>query len=85
MKKIAIISTLILTTAVVFISCDSKRQPGKVYMPDMAYSRAFETYAVHDSTKFTTDLSEVGYKIYYNSQPVNGTIKRGELFPFATD
>src|SRR5882672_10528098 len=49
MKKIAIISTLILTTAVVFISCDSKREPGKVYMPDMAYSRAYETYAQRDT------------------------------------
>ncbi|MFM2326843.1 MAG: hypothetical protein RIR31_1045 [Bacteroidota bacterium] len=82
MKKIAIISTLILTTAVVFISCDSKRQPGKVYMPDMAYSRAYESYALRDSTKFTMDLSDAGHKIFYNSQPVNGTIKRGELFPF---
>jgi hypothetical protein len=82
MKKIAIISTLILTTAVVFISCDSKRQPGKVYMPDMAYSRAYESYALRDSTKFSMDLSDAGHKIFYNSQPVNGTIKRGELFPF---
>jgi hypothetical protein len=82
MKKIAIISTLILTTAVVFISCDSKRQPGKVYMPDMAYSRAYESYALRDSTKFSMDLSDAGHKIFYNNQPVNGTIKRGELFPF---
>jgi mono/diheme cytochrome c family protein len=28
------------------------------------------------------DLSDAGHKIFYNSQPVNGTIKRGELFPF---
>ncbi|MGF2411304.1 c-type cytochrome [Ferruginibacter sp.] len=82
MKKIAIISTLILTTTVVFISCDSKRQPGKIYMPDMTYSRAYETYAVHDSTKFTTDPSDASHKIYYNNQPVNGTVKRGDLFPF---
>ena len=74
MKKIAIISTLILTTAVVFISCDSKRQPGKVYMPDMAYSRAYESYALRDSTKFSMDLSDAGHKIFYNNQPVNGTI-----------
>ena len=82
MKKIAIISTLIITTAVVFISCDSKRQPGKIYMPDMAYSRAYETYALRDSTIFTMDASDANYKIFYNSQPVNGTIKRGELFPY---
>lgn len=82
MKKIAIISTLILTTTVVLLSCDSKRKPGKVYMPDMAYSRAYETYAVHDSTKFTTDFSDAGHKIYYNSLPVNGTVKRGDLFAY---
>jgi len=82
MKKIAIISTLILTTAVVFIGCDSKREPGKVYMPDMAYSRAYETYALRDSTKFSLDAADAGHKIYYSGQPVPGTIKRGELFPF---
>jgi mono/diheme cytochrome c family protein len=81
MKKIAIISTLILTTAVVFISCDSKRQPGKVYMPDMAYSRAYETYALRDSATFSLYAEDAGHKIYYNGQPVPGTIKRGELFP----
>ncbi|GAB2839252.1 c-type cytochrome [Ferruginibacter profundus] len=82
MKKIAIISTLILTTAVVFISCDSKREPGKVYMPDMAYSRAYETYAVRDSAKFSMEQADAGHKIYYTGQPVMGTVKRGELFPF---
>ncbi|MGC4101162.1 c-type cytochrome [Ferruginibacter sp.] len=82
MKKIAIISALILTTTVVFISCDSKRQPGKVYMPDMAYSRAYESYALRDSAKFSMNAGDAGHKIFYNAQPVNGTIKRGELFPF---
>ncbi|MGG9962159.1 c-type cytochrome [Ferruginibacter sp. SUN106] len=82
MKKIAIISTLILTTAVVFISCDSKREPGKVYMPDMAYSRAYETYAMRDSAKFSMEKADAGHKIYYTGQPVMGTVKRGELFPF---
>ena len=82
MKKIAIISTLIITTAVVLISCDSKRQPGKIYMPDMTYSRAYETYALRDSTIFTMDAAEAGHKIYYNGQSVNGSMKRGELAPY---
>ena len=82
MKKIAIISTLIITTAVVLISCDSKRQPGKIYMPDMTYSRAYETYALRDSTIFTMDAAEAGHKIYYNGQTVNGSMKRGELAPY---
>ena len=82
MKKTVIISALILTTVVAMVSCDSKREPGKVYMPDMAYSRAYETYALHDSTIFTTDPAQAGHKIFYNSLPVNGTMRRGELPPY---
>jgi mono/diheme cytochrome c family protein len=79
MKKIAVIPALILAAAVAFVSCDSKRQPGKVYMPDMAYSRAYETYALRDSTKFSMDKADAGHKIYYDGQPVPGTMGRGEL------
>ena len=82
MKKIIMISALILATAVVFISCDSKRQPGKIYMPDMAYSRAYETYAERDSSIFTMNPADRGNKIFYNNLSPAGTIKRGELFPF---
>ena len=82
MKKIAIIATLILSMAVVFISCDNKRQPGKIYIPDMAYSRAYETYASRDSSTFTADPTDLGHRIFFNNLPAAGTIKRGELFPF---
>ena len=82
MKKLAIIATLILSTATVFIGCKDKRDPGRVYMPDMAYSRGYETYASRDSAVFTTDPNDVGHKIFYNTLPSAGTIKRGELFPF---
>lgn len=82
MKKIATIATLILSTAVVFISCKDKRDPGRVYMPDMAYSRGYETYAQRDSAIFTTDPNNAGHKIFYNNLPPAGTIKRGDLFPF---
>ena len=45
MKKLSII--FVLVAGIVFISCsDVKRNPGAIYMPDMAYSRAYETYAV---------------------------------------
>jgi mono/diheme cytochrome c family protein len=44
-------------------------------MPDMAYSRALETYTNLDT------LKKQG--INYNALPVPGTIKRGEMFPFA--
>lgn len=82
MKKAAIIATLIMSMAVVFIGCKDKRSPGSVYMPDMAYSRGYETYATRDSALFTTDPNDAGHKIFYNTLPPEGTIKRGELFPF---
>jgi len=52
-------------------------------MPDMAYSRAYETYAQRDDSVFTMDVANIGKRIFYNNLPVAGTIKRGELFPFA--
>jgi mono/diheme cytochrome c family protein len=51
-------------------------------MPDMTYSRAYETYAERDSAIFTNDATNKGGKIFYNNVPVSGTIKRGELFPY---
>ena len=55
------------------ISCRDKREPGRVYMPDMAYSRAYETYAQNN-------LKQDG--IDYINYPVDGTIRRGDLFPY---
>lgn len=73
MKKLSIIVVLVL--AIVAWSCsDTSRDPGKAYMPDMAYSRAVESYTPLDTFK--------ALGINYNAQPVPGTIKRGELFPF---
>jgi mono/diheme cytochrome c family protein len=81
MKKIVMISTLILTIVVVLISCDGpRREPGRIYMPDMAYSRAYETYAQLDSNVFG-DRS-ASHKIFYNASPVSGSVKRGELFSY---
>ena len=85
MKKKLIIASFILTTLVVLISCNSKREPGRIYMPDMVYSRAYETYAEHDSALFIDDMrdpADWGHKIFYNSKPVTGTIRRGDLFPY---
>ena len=83
MKKIVTFSIIILAMSIAFFSCDSKREPGKIYMPDMAYSRAYETYAERDSSKFTSDPAmKGGNKIYYDNNPVKGTIKRGEMFPY---
>jgi mono/diheme cytochrome c family protein len=48
-------------------------------MPDMAYSRAYETYASTDN------LKEKG--IYYDATPVAGTVARGDLgaYPYKND
>jgi mono/diheme cytochrome c family protein len=79
---------LFITTGLVFAGCsDVRRNPGRAYVPDMTYSRAYETYAALDSDKFTSDVKELGRKIFYNHLPVAGTIARGEqmAFPLAMD
>jgi mono/diheme cytochrome c family protein len=79
MKKILVIAFLIVSIA----GCsDVKRTPGAVYMPDMAYSRAIETFSELDSTQFSTDSNHTDDRIFYNSLPVAGTIARGEELPF---
>ena len=82
MKKFVIITGLLFSAATIFVSCDSKRQPGKIYMPDMAYSRTIESYAELDSTVYTTDVNNKGHKIYFNASPVSGSIKMGEIFAY---
>jgi mono/diheme cytochrome c family protein len=64
-----------LAAVVALTSCsDVKRTPGSIYMPDMVYSRAYETYADH------SNLAAKG--INYNNMPVAGTIARGHEMPF---
>lgn len=71
-----------MSAATVFVGCKDKRDPGRAYMPDMAYSRGYETYATRDTAIFTEDPNDAGHKIFYNNLSPNGTVKRGELFPF---
>ncbi|MDQ2719248.1 MAG: cytochrome c [Bacteroidota bacterium] len=75
MKKTRILLSFIILTGLVILaeSCDSKREPGKTYMPDMAYSRAYEAYAPNNLSQ-----ENVSYIPY----PVEGTIRRGDLFPY---
>ena len=81
MKGIYIFLSVAFVTTI--ISCNEiKRKPSNVYMPDMAYSRAYETYADRDSSIFTSDENDRGSKIFYNNRPVAGTLARGEEMPF---
>lgn len=73
MKKLTIISFVAIITLVIAVGCSNvKREPGKVYMPDMADSRAYETYS-------SSPIFEDGQT---NREPVAGTVKRGNVFPF---
>lgn len=73
MKKISIIT--VFSFAAFVIGCsDVQRDPSRAYMPDMANSRAYETYADH------SNLASKG--INYNNQPVAGTVDRGEELPY---
>jgi mono/diheme cytochrome c family protein len=60
--------------ALVFPSCDrDKNNPGYDYFPDMAYSKAYETYAPNPNFKDGKTLQA----------PVEGTISReAELYPY---
>lgn len=70
-----ILTITFLAAVVALTSCsDVKRKPGAIYMPDMAYSRAYETYADH------SNLKEKG--INYDGKPVEGSIARGMEMPF---
>ncbi len=81
MKRLSIIFLSVACLAVV--SCDDvRRKPGTVYMPDMAYSRGYETYLERDSSDFTTDPAKAGAKIFYANRPVIGTVMRGEDVTF---
>jgi mono/diheme cytochrome c family protein len=66
---------------IAMVSCNKvRRSPGRAYMPDMYYSRAYETYAS------TENLQQHG--IHYTALPVKGTIARGDMldiYPYAND
>ena len=79
MKKIGIITVVL--TLVLATSCNKvRRSPGRAYMPDMAYSRAYETYASTEALK--------NGGVNYNAMPVAGTIARGDMtwqYPYKND
>jgi len=81
MNKLSVISIFIAGIAAVGCN-DVKREPGDIYMPDMTYSRAYETYIERDTGIFTADAGRKEDMVFYNSRPVAGTIFRGEDISF---
>lgn len=72
MKKISVISSLVVAITLAVVSCGDNKKPGKTYMPDMAYSRAYETYS--ENPLFADGQT--------NRTPVAGTITKDEVLPF---
>lgn len=71
-KSIIYILFVAVTTSV--ISCSEySRKPGRVYAPDMFYSKAVDYY--NDTLKISHEHG------MYNKMPVNGTIAREQALP----
>lgn len=72
MKRSTIVFFGLAALVIAAAGCsDVKRTPGTVYMPDMAYSRAYETYSTNPV--FADGRTSQG--------PVAGTVKRGDDYP----
>jgi len=65
--------------AATFAACnsgDTRRNPGKTYVPDMTYSVAYDAYTETDSAIFNGHTSR-----FVSQPPVSGTIARGHALP----
>jgi mono/diheme cytochrome c family protein len=81
MKRI-LIAAGVFSLALGFVSCGGAKgdDPGRAYMPDMYYSRAYETYGYNDVEGEFDSLKTRG--IRYNGMPVPGTVARGEMISY---
>jgi mono/diheme cytochrome c family protein len=77
MKKFAIAAGF-LAISFGFVGCGGAHgdDPGHSYMPDMYYSRAYESYGYNNVGGERDSLKARG--IFYNAMPVAGTVARGE-------
>ena len=66
--------TIGIIFSILYTGCRSRESTGRIYMPDMAYSRALETYSSTENLKDSN--------IYYTGLPVTGTIARGDSAPY---
>lgn len=72
-KTLFIVSGIVMVVA---ISCDRpRRNAGHAYMPDMVYSKAYETYAPVQERLDTEDST---LHAHFTGLPVIGTIARGD-------
>jgi len=78
-KLLAITGFLALGTGMISCGGANGNDPGQTYMPDMWYSRAYETYNYNMDEK-DHDLKSRG--AHYNGMPVSGTMARGDAFSF---
>jgi mono/diheme cytochrome c family protein len=72
----------IFSMALGLVSCGGAKgdNPGHAYMPDMYYSRAYETYGYNDVEGELDSLK--ARRIFYNGMPVPGTVARGEMVSY---
>jgi mono/diheme cytochrome c family protein len=73
--------TFMLATTIIMIGCGGANgeDPGEIYMPDMAYSRAYETYGYNNLAE---DHNLKSRGVYYTGAPVPGTMARGDTYSF---
>lgn len=80
MKNLIIVIVAVVSCAAL-TSCGAHGDnPGHTYMPDMYYSRAYETYNYNDVGGERDSLKARG--ITYNALPVPGTIARDDIFNY---
>jgi mono/diheme cytochrome c family protein len=81
MKRI-LVTAGIFSLALGFVSCGGAKgdDPGHAYMPDMYYSRAYETYGYNDVGGEFDSLKKRG--INYTGMPVPGTVARGDMISY---
>lgn len=81
MKKI-IIAASIFSMSLGMLSCGGAQgdDPGRAYMPDMYYARAYEAYGYNMVDGEYDSLASRG--IRYNGLTVPGTVARGEVLPY---
>lgn len=79
MKKI-VFAVSVLSLSLGLLSCGAQGDdPGRAYMPDMYYSRAYEAYGYNMVNGEYDSLRKRG--IQYSGLTVTGTVARGDMMP----